>query len=255
MLAEALERATGTTLGRAVPTRSSAWAVTSVNPRASEMPLAPKARFRPIGHQFSIAPDAQLPWPEAQVRLIRKIDPGFVPLHRKLIYQDNQTGGVWTFHHHGVGRWDPDAIPDPEIVKAIKIQRGYGSDFRANIVERWFQNADHVRPGTVRFANNLPPPFIPWGAWVLRWVMETCWQASAEEKKRFKAEQDRKEQGALEERHRKIDEEADYVNQGEARYRKDLVDKLSEQDWKELVARQSGQFDDRKRVAYGLPTR
>lgn len=256
MLANALERAfrPQTQLGRAVPAGSSAWAGTSMNPRAPTGALAPKARFAPVGFQFSIAPDPVYPWPRDQVALIRRsYDSGFVPLHRKLIYRDTQTNGIWTFHHHGVGRWDPDAEPEHEIVNATRIQSGFGSDFRANIVERWFQNVDHVRPGTVRFANNLPAPYIPWGAWVLTWVMETCWQADSEAKKRYVKEKDREERDATEKRQADLNAEAAYVDRGEANYRKDLADKLSEQDWKELVARQTGGFDDRPRKAYGLP--
>jgi hypothetical protein len=207
-----------------------------------DLDLNPRARFQMLGYHITRVPDVQYPWPPALVKIIREsYDPGFVPIFRKMVYKDTQTGGIFTFCHHGVARYGENTPPDPRIVHCPRPSNGAGADYGpATFVERWFQNSDHVRPGTVRALNNLPPPFIAFTEWVVRWCEETYWESTAAEK----AELHQKQEDEAHKQVEKESEEAAYRQKGEAAYQKRLFDQLGPDDEREFLARRAGIYKE-----------
>lgn len=200
--------------------------------------LNPRAPFEPLGFNITCVPDALYPWPAWMVRLIRQeYDPGLVPIFRRMVYQ-TQAGSRLVFYHHGVARFHPNAEPDPVLQN---VQLPYGWKFeRPNVVERWFeQDRSRTRRGSIRHKNNLPMPFIPWTEWVLRWVEETYWEATAAEKARYNDEHGVHVEA---ERERKFQEsEAAHANQSEQKYRQREQEKLTPEDMSYVRGVSTGQ--------------
>jgi hypothetical protein len=208
-----------------------------------DIPLTPEADYVPLGVFLTRVPDVLYPWPAWQVRIIREFDPGFIPIMRKKVYR-SRAHGICVFYHHGIARWDPRQRGDVGVLRAPVPQAGYGSSFGpANVIDRWFEDINHVRPGTKRFANNLPPPFIPWTDAILRWLRECHWEASTKEKREFveRLEEEKKEKAQKE-----AAEEAAYIQKNEFAYQQRLYDQLSVDDEKEFRARSMGQHKEDK---------
>lgn len=207
--------------------------------------LAPEVQYQPLACVLSFVPDPIHVWPEADIRAIREKDPGFVPIFRKQIYKA-KTGGLLIFRHHGVARYDRHRMPDPAVRGALAPVHGYFARFpgdrKPNVIERWFENKDHIKPGSIRARYNLPPPFILWGTWVRSWVEETYWAASTAEKRRYMAEHGEEARAAKE--RQAAEEEAAYIQKGEAAYQKRLKDSLGPADEKEAIGRQTGQWQE-----------
>lgn len=171
------------------------------------------------------------------IRVIRReFDPGFTPIFRRMVYQ-TPAGGVHTFIHHGVARFDRHAMPDPLIASCPMPGMGYGARFEhPNVVDRWFEA--RVVPGSRRYREGLPPAFVPWTEWVLTWARETYLAADAAEKKRLTGIQEEEAKHARE----SAEAEAAYIARDEAPRIKRLYESLTENDMKEARARQSGDF-------------
>lgn len=204
-----------------------------------DVPLVPEADYAPLGTFLTRIPDPVYPWPAWQVRLIREFDAGFVPILRKKVYR-SRANGIMVFMHHGIARFDPQQQQDPNwnVLNAPAPTSGYGSDFGpVNIIDRWFEDVNHIRPGTKRALNNLPPPFIPWTTQVLSWVRACHWEAATKEKREFvehlEKERERRAREAA-------TEEAAYIQRNEFAYQKRLYDQLGPDDEKEFRARAAG---------------
>lgn len=193
--------------------------------------------YVPLGYHVTCVPDSVYGWPLWQVRAARlQYDPGFIPIFRRMVYQ-TPAGGTLSFMHHGVARFDPHAKGDPTIERA---PLPYGWKFeRPNVVERWFEPRDRVA-GSIRAKNNLPKAFVPWGDWVLRWVEETYWQASATEKMAYTDKNGDDARAASARAH--AEAEAAYVNKNEFQYRKRLFESLGPDDEREVRAKTSGAY-------------
>lgn len=229
MLVQAPERALPSDFARARTRQTNAeW----------DLGMRMKPAYVPLGYHVTCVPDAVYGWPLWMVRMIRKqYDPGFIPIFRRMAYQ-SPAGAVLTFVHHGVARFDPTARPD-RLVEAAPLPFGWKFE-RPNIVERWFEPRENVS-GSIRAKNNLPKPFVPWGDWVQRWVEETYWEASAASKMAYVEENG--EEARAHKAAQAQQAEVDYANQGEAKYRKRLVDEIGPQDMQEARARQAGHVE------------
>ena len=212
------------------------------------VPLAPDAAFTFLGSHITRIPDVEYPFPEFELKEIWKFDPGYIPVTRTLVFK-SQAGAVYTFKHFGVARFDPDPESleniNPSIVNLPKPTVGPLARLGpANIIDIWFENPDMVRPGTPRWLNNLPPPTVYPGTWILPVARESYWDADAETKKRVQAQRDAEEEEKKVKAQEFRDAEADYVNQGEAQYRQKLYDQLSPEDEREFLARRAGTYKE-----------
>jgi hypothetical protein len=209
-----------------------------------DTPLAPEAAYAPLGVFLTRVPDPLYPWPAWQVKLIREFDPGFIPILRKKVYR-SRAHGICVFFHHGIARWDREQKGDMGVIRAPAPVAGYGSRFGpANVIDRWFEDITHVRPGTKRFANNLPPPFIPWTDAILAWLRACHWDAATKEKREFveRIEEERKEKEQM-----AVANEAAYIQKSEIGYQKRLFDQLTADDEREFMARSTGQYKEDKK--------
>jgi hypothetical protein len=200
-------------------------AVTRQHSAEWALDLMPKPGYRPLGYYITCVPDELYPWPEHQVQIIRRtFDPGFLPIFRKMVYQ-TPAGGILTFRHHGIARFDPLAKPDPFVAHA-RVPFWWRWE-HPNVVERWLEPKERVR-GSIRALNNLPKAFVPWTDWVLAWARETYWEASAAEKQQYQEEHG---EGSLLAKARKHEEaEAEYRQKSEASYQKRLYESLGPED-------------------------
>jgi hypothetical protein len=150
------------------------------------------------------------------------------------------------FRHHGICRFDPDTeSPDFAVMHCPVPSSGYFSTLgRANIIDIWFEDPHHVRPGSTRFLNNLPPPYIPWTGEVTAWLRACHWEAGAKEKRQWKHDFDAAQ---ADKEQKEAQEEAAYIQKGEIKYQQRLFDKLSRDDEREFLARARGQYKDPKK--------
>jgi hypothetical protein len=229
----------------------------AVHGRDWGLSLLPKARYRLLGVHVTRIQDAAYPWDPEIVRAIRVFDPGFVPVFRRKVYKDQHTGLLLTFVHHGVGRFDRKADPDPRIAR-LPLPSGPGRDFGPiNRVERWFEPAPPDAP-----VNNLPRGFVPFNDWVYGWARET-WSERAAQALREEVRGDDEapveaevvpgrvgqdvvnwRQESAPPNWKQEQDEADYRQKEEAPYQKRLMEQLGPDDEREFRARIAGVYRD-----------
>lgn len=238
------QKLTGTRFGRTV---KAPWGVDPDHPRTVQM--APESDYIPLGVTLSFVSPPDKGWGAYvdQIQRIRdEFDPSFTPIARYHRFRNRSTKSERTFLHLGFCRYDPNAQPDQAVLNAVKPQSGrmarWLDEFRPNVVGRWFENPAHVRPGSKRALNNLPPPFIPWGSWVFGWARETFWEASAREKRELMKKQDEER---AKERETETNE-AGYRLKHDASWLQRLQDKLGADDYREYVARMNGTYEEPK---------
>lgn len=205
----------------------------------------PKRAYPALGYHITCIPDAVHPWSAHDVSLIRReLDPGFIPIFRRLVY-GTPSGGTLTFLHHGIARFDPNALPDPVIAAA---PRPYGWKFeRPNIIDRWIHPKDYADNRSVRAKYGLPKPFKPWGDWFLEWTRETFWEASVSEKMEWIDSY-----GADVLAHRVSEfeaAEAAHADREESKYRKREGEKLTPEDLSYVRGVQTGQVQPEPKLS------
>lgn len=218
------------------------------------VPMGPKAEYTFKGYHVTGVPHPVYPWPESDVRLIRNYyDPDYVPLTRVMVYQ-TAAGATLSFLHHGIARYDPDAKGDPMIERVEMPTGRYGASFRRpNVMERWFENKQDVRPYSKRALYQLPPPTRHYrGDWLVDWVATNFWDAAWEDKREFSEAKEREEMERKDKRREFEQEEADHAARGESNYFAREFEKIGSEERKEVIARQTGQWKEPTRPSVDL---
>ncbi len=105
---------------------------------------------------YTLVPPPGMEFDEAAVRQIRaSFDPGFIPFHRKMIFQSS-TGGEIICHNWGVCRYSEHGVRNELIAAAERPTTGYFSTLETPT------DIDGIYPfGVGMDADGLPAPYEP----------------------------------------------------------------------------------------------